>query len=135
MTRLSFVLIGAALFAFAGCGSSPLNSISGDVTFDGEPVDGGSIVFLPQSEGGSKGSAEIVAGKYAIPVEQGLPPATYRVEIVWHKPTGKQIPSGDPGMLMEERKQVLPAKFNTQSTLTAVVTAEKKPHDFLLTSK
>lgn len=129
---LSFVSL--ALISFVGCGGSSLNSVSGNVSFDGELVNGGSIVFLPQGEGGAKGSAEIVAGKYAIPVEQGLPPGTYRVEIVWHKPTGKQIPSGDPGMMMEERKQVLPAKFNEQSTLSADISREKTEHNFPLKS-
>jgi len=99
---------------------------------DGEPVQGGSLVFLPTGEGGTKGAAEIIDGKYAIPSEQGLLPGTYRVEIHWFKATGKQVPSGDPGMTMEERVQVVPAKYNTASTLTAEIKPGENKHDFPL---
>jgi hypothetical protein len=121
-----------ALLLFTGCGGDGRRAVSGDVSLDGEAVNGGSIVFLPAAGEGSKGAAEIVDGKYAIPPEQGLPPGNYRVEIRWSKPTGKQIPSGDPGMLMDERLEAMPAKYNSDSTLTAEITAGENEHSFKL---
>lgn len=115
-----------------GCNGDGRRAISGEVTLDGEPVDGGSIVFLPKVGDGAKGAAEITAGKYAIPSEQGLPIGAYHVEIRWSKPTGKQIPSGDPGMLMDERAEVIPAQFNSASRLSAEITAGENTHHFHL---
>jgi hypothetical protein len=115
-----------------GCSGDGRRAVSGEVTLDGEPVNGGSIVFLPATGEGIKGAAEIVGGKYVIPAEQGLQPGSYRVEINWSKPTGKQIPSGDPGMLMDERVEAIPAQFNKDSTLTAVITAGENKHNFPL---
>lgn len=134
-TRRSFLEFSLAIVAaafIAGCSSSDRRAISGEVTFAGEPVDGGSIVFLPGDDGGTKGAAEIIAGKYEIPPQQGLRPGKYRVEINWAKPTGKQIPSGDPGMTMEERLEVIPAKYNTASELTVEITAGENKHPFHL---
>ena len=122
--------LAAALFL--GCSGDDRRAVSGEVSLDGEPVNGGSIVFLPSGGEGSKGAAEIVDGKYAIPRAQGLPPGNYRVEIHWSKPTGKQIPSGDPGMTMEERVEVIPAKYNSASTLTVAITSDENKRDFKL---
>ena len=116
-----------------GCSGDGRLAVHGTVTLDGEPVSGGNILFLPVGEGGTKGAEDIIAGKYAIPPERGLLPGKYRVEIRWAKSTGKQIPSGDPGMMMEERLEAVPAKYNEASTLTAEITAGENKHDFALT--
>ncbi len=122
-----------ALLLLTGCSGDGRRAVSGEVSLDGEAVSGGSIVFLPAGgDEGSKGAAEIVDGKYAIPAEQGLPPGSYRVEIRWAKPTGKQVPSGDPGMMMDERAEAMPAKYNTASTLTVEIAAGENKHDFKL---
>lgn len=130
LAALTFLTFAAALLA--GCGGDGRKGVSGDVTLDGEPVNGGSIVFLPSGGEGSKGAAEIIDGKYSIPPAQGLAPGTYRVEINWSKPTGKQIPSGDPGMMMDERQEAVPARYNSNSTLTVEITAGENQHNFPL---
>jgi len=48
-----FAAVG--LLALSGCGSKS-NSIKGKVTFNGQPVTGGSLTFLPQADGASGGS-------------------------------------------------------------------------------
>src|SRR5262245_38511749 len=106
-------LLGLALLLATGCGPRSGNrvAVSGTVTFDGQPVDGGAIVFLPQGDGASdraRSGSGIEAGKYAIPAEKGPAPGKYRVEIRWPRPTGKQIPSDDPPNLMDETRQVIP---------------------------
>lgn len=115
-----------------GCSGSGLHAVSGEVSLDGEAVDGGNILFLPAEGEAKKGAAEIVAGKFAIPVQQGLQPGKYRVEIRWAKATGKQIPSGDPGMTMEERVEAVPPQFNTASELTTEIKAGENKLDFKL---
>lgn len=126
------ICLACFVSVLTGCGGDGRRSVSGEVTLDGEPVDGGSIVFLPSGGEGGKGAAEIVKGKYAIPTEQGLPPGSYRVEIHWLKPTGKQIPSGDPGMMTDERAEAIPAQYHSASTLVAEITAGENKHNFHL---
>jgi len=126
---------GLALVFLAGCASKP--SVTGTVSFDGAPVDGGVINFVPEggqrAEGG-RASAEIKDGKYAIPAEKIPPPGRYRVEILWNKKTGKDVPNPtDPGTTMPETKQVIPVKYNTRSELTADIKVGGNSIDFPLT--
>lgn len=92
--------------------------------FDGHPVESGSIAFIPDGggTGASPASGEIKDGKYAIDSERGPMPGKYRVEIIWKKKTGKQIPNpSDPGTTMDETKQVIPQKYNTKTELTVEI--------------
>ncbi|WP_254512179.1 hypothetical protein [Anatilimnocola floriformis] len=56
MLRSSFVLL--ALLILTGCGSKS-NSVSGKVTFQGQPVTGGSITLLPQAGEGKPAAADL----------------------------------------------------------------------------
>src|SRR5688572_15059983 len=108
------------LTAFAvclGCTGNSAVPLRGTVTLDGQPVTGGSIVFMPQMAGGPKAAAAIENGAYSIPAAQGVKPGKYRVEVSWHKPTGRKIPSADPGMTADETREAIPAKYNSNSTL------------------
>ena len=76
---LPFVLLLAV-----GCGqSNPLarQAVSGHVTFDGAPLDQGTISFSPEAKGSVGGGATVKNGVYAIPAVQGLPPGKYIVRI------------------------------------------------------
>jgi hypothetical protein len=144
-TRAVRILAGSFLFALlAGCGASPDDyegpkryALTGKVTFNGSPVDGGTISFIPPDEDTRPCGATIVAGQYAIPEAQGANEAQYRVEIRWLKPTGKQHKDDqDTGEMIDEVEQVIPATYNDQSTLTADVSASSTNFDFVdLSSK
>jgi hypothetical protein len=118
----------------AGCGKSDGRlALSGTVTFDGQPVDGGSIAFLPEGEGTAdkpKLGARIEEGKYAIPAAKGALPGTYRIDIRWPKKTGKKIPFDDPPSMIDETKQAIRAKYNVNSILTRDVLAGATNFDF-----
>jgi hypothetical protein len=119
-----------------GYGSSDHVPVQGSVTFDGQPVDNGTITFYPQDKGKAQVSTEIVGGKYKLESGKGPMPGKYRVEILWKKKTGRQVPTpGDETALMDETQQVLPPQYNTQSTLTAEIEAKSNTKDFPLTSK
>jgi hypothetical protein len=118
-----------------GCGKPAAPSVKGKVTLDGESVANGGIVFLPLDKGGSKAAAAIEQGAYAISPEDKLVPGKYRVEISWRKPTGKKIASADPGITMDETREAVPAKFNTDSTLTADIGGGEVVKDFELKSQ
>jgi hypothetical protein len=134
---LALAFFGLALLLACGCGSRSGSrvEVSGTVTLDGQSVDGGAIVFLPQGDGDRpKTGTAIENGKHAIPAERGPAPGKYRVEIRWQKPTGKMIPSDDPPNLMEETRQVVPEKYNARSDLTRDVEPGKNTFDFTLSS-
>jgi len=129
--RAGAVAIAVAVTALAGCGSSG-TAASGDVTFDGQPVDDGGIVFVP--DGGADATqvgASIHDGKYAIDDGRGLRPGKYKVQITWMKKTGKKFQGADG--IEDEKLQVLPPRFNTETTQTAEVKRGKNTISFTLT--
>src|SRR3954469_14483725 len=121
--------------AIAGCGTNSAPAVHGKVTLDGESVTEGNIAFIPQATKGPKAAAVIEQGAYAIAPQIKLPPGKYRVEISWRKPTGRKIPSADPGITIDETREAMPPKFNAESTLTAEITPANNERDFVLTTK
>jgi hypothetical protein len=132
--RMVVAVIGALLIS--GCGGKEI-PIHGIITLDGEPVPGpGTIAFYAESGTDSPhASAEFKDGKYEIPAEQGPHAGRFRVEITWPKPTGKQIPSADPGMLTDERVEAIPEKYNKNTELKAEISSSQTVHDFHLKSR
>jgi len=131
------VLVLAVLSACAGCARNP--RIEGNVTLDGAPVDGGTIIFFQGTGPGSdKGNAPIVGGKYVIEGERArnLTPGTYRVEIFWQRRIAKQDPNSPNVDTNPAVEQPIPKKYNgPESTLTREVQSGTNKFDFDLTSK
>jgi hypothetical protein len=126
--------VALALIFLPGCGAPGRALIQGNVTFNGEPVDGGVILFTPEGDTPApKPGGDIVAGKYSLAVEHGFQPGNYRVEIRWKKKTGRQVMSSDPPNMMDETKQVIPPEFNTKSTLARELKSGTNTLDFELT--
>src|SRR6188474_2203623 len=97
----------------AGCGGPKYSGdkrypLAGDVTFEGQPIDLGSISFIPQGGNGPHSGGVITDGKYAVPEEKGATAGNYRVEIHWLKRTGKKLRDPDTGEMYDERKEALP---------------------------
>ena len=132
LRRLAAVLVvGLFLVGLTGCGRRA--SVQGTVTFDGTPIDNGSITFVPESSGGQKASAQIKDGKYSIESERGPSPGKYKVEVTWMKvPPAKK--GADPDVQQGEGKQMLPDKFNTATTLTADISSGSNTVNFDLKS-
>jgi hypothetical protein len=126
-----------------GCGGSKTYdgpdrvAISGKVTFDEEPVDAGMISFIPESrEKHRPASAVITKGEYTIPEAQGPNEGAYKVEIRWSRPTGEQIlDTQDTGEMIDVTKEVIPAKFNTQSELSEEITKQTNTFNYDLKSE
>lgn len=129
------VLVGA--LASAGCTSAgsyegdARAAVSGQVTFDGKPLPYGTINFLGGS-GGRGASTAIQNGAYSIPEEQGPNAGTYKVSIIGYgkAPAGESESdeSADLG------PQVVPKKYNAESTLQAEITVGENVHNFELTT-
>jgi hypothetical protein len=116
-----------ALGTFLGCGNGPgRTSVSGKVTFDGEPVKSGQIAFEPMS-GGRLGIAQIVDGAYTMPADQGPTPGQYVVRITAVRPTGRQVSAGRTAAdqkTVDQFEQFIPAKYNDLSELKTEIGAE-----------
>jgi hypothetical protein len=128
------IALGPSCWCITGCKAQRAASVHGKVTLDGEPVALGNIVFLSTGSG-PKAAAPIEQGAYSIPAKDKLSPGSYRVEISWRKPTGRQVASADPGIMIDETREAVPAKYNTDSTLTAEIGSGDVQKDFELTSK
>jgi hypothetical protein len=131
-------LLAVALPAviLTGCSGT---SVSGNVTLDGAPVDGGVILFLPQTGSPAalkSANGPIVGGKYSLEGAKAPQPGKYRVQIEWKKKTGQQIPvPGDPGNTTEETVQMVPPMYNQQSTLEADVKGGANTFNYDLKSR
>src|SRR5687768_13472695 len=66
-----------------GCGEeSDRVPVAGQVTWHQQPLDRGSIVFVPtEGHRGPKVGGEVVSGRYAVARERGPSPGTYLVEV------------------------------------------------------
>ena len=128
------LVLALALAGLAGC--SGQQTVTGAVTLDGAPVDGGIISFTPKDkeEGSAPApkSGPITGGKYKV----SLPPGSYRVDINWAKKTGRQVGTpGDPEVPMDETVEVIPAIYNNPSTLAADVKSGATTFNFDLQSQ
>ena len=115
----------------AGCSSSGAAAVEGKVTYGGEPIDVGTITFVPKSAEGIKRGGLIESGAYSIESKVGPAPGKHRVEIRWAKPTGKTS-KNEYGEEIQKRQEGLPEKFHDQSTLTAEIKPGKNVIDFAL---
>lgn len=121
-------------FLLAACGGGDKTyPVAGVVTFDGTPVGDGNdaIIRFETSDGkGSTGESFLKEGKYLVNLVEGK----YKVAISWNKKTGKKLKGAiaGPGQESEEIVSMIPAKFGSQSTLSAEVNPSKLNHDFNL---
>lgn len=128
-------LAGAVAGAGAGgCGSRTSSgySVSGTVTWHGQPLDQGSIQFLPEGGPGQLVGAGISNGHYVLPNPPGLAAGTYRVRI---NSLSGVSPAAIPDMHLGHpgSKERIPPEYNEKTTLKAEVTGSgSKMLDFTL---
>jgi hypothetical protein len=117
--RKAVVLAGLAACVLTGCGPSGPKTVkvSGEVTFNGKPVETGDILFMPAEGHAAPEGGRIVNGRY----ECVCVPGKKRVEIR----AIREIPgTSDP--MRDGRPRVedyVPAQFNASTNLTAEVPA------------
>jgi hypothetical protein len=127
-------IIAAMLLAAAGvlgCSSDNRVGVTGQVTYQGEPVAVGTITFLPAAQNGIKSGGLIDQGTYQVEPKSGPQPGPHRVEIHWAKPTGKKF-KNEFGEELEFRQEGLPDKYHANSTLTAEIKSGANVIDFQL---
>jgi hypothetical protein len=124
-----FFLVALPAILATGCSSDPRLAVSGTVKFKGQLLDQGRIEFHPPDGKGTLSGDVIQNGRYSIPREKGLLPATYEVRIFSYDEKGPKIDAipGEAGLGFKER---IGKKYNTESTLKAEVKPGNTTFDF-----
>lgn len=114
--RLWLIMAGWLLGVFlGGCSRSETVEVAGTVTWEGKPLSGGEIVFVPDDRRSTVGAGKIVDGAYNLHVK----PGKKRVEIQATRETDRRSESG-----LKIFELYLPRRYNKDSELTADVTVD-----------
>jgi len=117
------------LSVWLGCANANPTTIevSGLVTWNGEPLPEGDIIFAAADGGPIEDHTKITDGRYQLKVRPGMK----RVRITANHDTGKI----DAVMGEAPREQYIPERYNAQTTLTAEISVDgKKEWDYTLTA-
>jgi hypothetical protein len=124
-------LAGCAVFALAGCGPSDGKvEVTGKVTFNGKPVEQGTVQFVHSPT--EADTVTVTNGAYATRMTAG----SKKVVVHGFRKTGEllrdptDVNSGYPVV-----ENYIPPKFNETTELTVEVTAKGGTHDFNLTGE
>ncbi|MBI1347798.1 hypothetical protein GC163_16100 [bacterium] len=150
MNVVPFRLLLLTSLICLGCGgtqSVPRAAVRGEVTWNGEPVETGVVLFVPEANTPDSATspvpAKIAQGRFELTEEEGPPVGTHRIEIRASRKTGKRTPEPTPAMKrfdptltsVEIVQQYLPPRFNDNSTLSKVVEPGENVFQFDLTAK
>lgn len=131
-----------------GCGGGDVATLSGQVTYDGQPLADGNILLVPQQGTPSQGGGtKITGGAYEFAKDQELAPGKYQVQV---SATRDATPEEIAAMSSDEesdeddeespedaqpaevtpKMQILPRKYNLESTLTVDLKAGENQKNF-----
>ena len=132
--RLSIALLVIpflSTLSASGCskpGRPGYHTVTGRVTFDGQPLENGFVQFVPVGSKTSPESGRIAKGLYRLESKAGK----VTVHVLSTRLTGKM----DPVMNTAIEEMFVPERYNSKSELKADVVADKaNAIDFELTSK
>jgi hypothetical protein len=118
---LRCALVGV-VFVISGCNESPRNAVSGTVTFEGQPLADGYVMFVPlDGTPGPTAGAMVENGKFEIAEECSVFAGNFRVEIVASRPSNRKVLSQESGKMVNVPEQYIPIRYNQESELQASV--------------
>lgn len=127
--------IAICLAVSSGCAPA-VRVVEGQVTLGGKALASGAIDFEPADSRGRLFGGDIKEGSYRIEIPPAQAQGTSVVRIMSPQPTGRKVPAGPPaapGAMIDEIAEVVPAQYNTKSTLQ-VDLSRVGPFDFELSS-
>lgn len=139
---LHILFTGLVIFVATGCGGQSglefsTSQVEGTVSYQGKPLESGKIRFIPDGKvvngqvAGKAIFANIKDGKYAISPEDGATVGKNRVEIKSYRASGKMIvSSAGEGQKVEQFEQFIPARYNSESTLSVEIKQGENVQDF-----
>lgn len=131
--RFTHLLLLAICFITQfGCGGGdsgpPEYPVTGKVTFDGQPIEAGNIMFYPKDETLGPNGGEITNGEFSFDCKAGE--MTVKVEATREIP-GETVDSGaNPGEKEPATEMYIPEKYNDKSELKAEVTSDAAKNTF-----
>lgn len=135
--RASAVAVVTVAWICGGCGNARV-PISGNVTFNGKPVDKGVITLEPADRNGPTTGGEIVDGKFKLIGNAAPLPGKKIVRISAVRKTGRKVPAGmplPPGSMVDELEHYIPPIYDAKSNMTCEVSPDgSKEIDFALKS-
>lgn len=120
---IGLVLLGLAAVGCGGAAGPRKYDVSGNVTFDGEPIKKGYVIFQPVTPHDRAEGAEIINGKFALKAMAG----EKKVEIRGARPKEEPGPKGD---TVRTEENFVPDRYNKNTELTAKVTENAKQNEF-----
>ncbi len=126
-------LSAACFLAFlaVGCGERDGQiPVAGTVTFQGQPVTSGEIIFTPAGAVAASVATKIEAGKYDLRVPEGR----QQVRITAYREVPGKFDTSNPGEQTPMVEMYIPPQFNDKTTLEVTVDSAAKTHDFTLGS-
>ncbi|MFM7243213.1 MAG: hypothetical protein ACKO40_03435 [Planctomycetaceae bacterium] len=124
MTTFRRLAAGVALAAMLGCGPTS-STVSGTVTFNGEPVASGAISLFPTDGKGSPAGGLIKDGRYTV---TGVTPGEKTVQL--SSPVIAGTRKDDYGNESRIAEELMPAAWGRGSQHTITVTAGSNTQDF-----
>ena len=140
--RVSLPVLNCVLLlvCLPGCGGADGDPCwaTGSVTLNDERIEQGTIVFEPLGQGGARGGATINDGTYQIPEDRGMWAGSFTVRIIGYRQTGEteapfEALDGESTEDVDKVEEIVPRKYNSNSTLEVTLTAGENQHDFELT--
>ncbi len=125
---------GLILFAMSweGCGAGGASAtLSGEVSFAGEPIRNGSIRLDPVNGKGIPVSTQISDGKYSFAPGSGLVAGSYRVSITAVRVLA-ETEDPETGQKVQQTEQYIPDKYNTRTTLQISISGGTNTQNFAL---
>ena len=125
-TCFTLPILGLVLALSVGCSSSTTHgTVIGTVTLDGQPLQEGTVRFVPVDGDSQTASAAIDSGSFVATVPVG----SYRVEFSAPKTVGKKKMYESPDSPeVDVVVELLPDRYNVNSILTLNVEAGRVEH-------
>ena len=132
MTNVARAVVTIFLLqSLAGCGENGLKKVivSGEVTYQGEPVENGDVLFYPmEGTSGPVSGASIKDGRYVAEGKGGVPVGKHRIKVRAFRAGKPKVNLSAEEAELEEfdgggttHEQYLPEKFNNNSELEVVI--------------
>ena len=125
MLRISSFVVWV-LLCNAGCGDGRA-TVSGSVTFNGEPVSRGSIVLVPVDGKGRSAGGDVEHGRFTI---RDVDPGEKIVQLSAQYVSGKTTLDG--GLELDVVSDLLPRSWGAESTERLTVTAPRTTKDYAI---
>ena len=120
-------LLSTTLF-LAGCGSSGTVKVTGQVSFQNQPITEGEILFTPTDGKTGSVAAKIAQGKFTCEVPMG----PQQVSVTAFREVPGKFDLSNPGQQNPLLEMYIPPQFNSKTELRAEISSASKELEFKL---